>query len=656
MAAGRIVFGAWMPAVNADGVPIPNARIFFYDNETTILKSVYADQALTIPLPNPVSANSSGQFPDIWGDDAEIYSATIDAPYGPPGTPFTYDNVVPGQNTGSGGGDDKLDVNGSNIPPPSDVAPSGALALRQNQNLFFFTPEDYGATGDGVTDDTAAIKRAINARRAAGGVLKFARKNYIFSEPLVDYGDYMSWVGDGVALVWNGGTTGDLVTWGLPGVELRFPYISGIKIGTKKNMTSGWMAVMNAHARGIVNDLTIQGIDGSSLYGGRPYDGLYVNGYSYTKLVNLEIGGVVGSRVGMGIRGIPGGAQAGLWINGGSRIGGFDIGVQIGGGNGGVYWNDTDIIGHRTVCVLQNNAYEAQNNREVFWSGTVSIDAGGTDGCYVIDQNLGTCLVVFDGTWICSGQGTLSGPGPAAGFGGGLYLKRGPDTRIIADGVYLHNHGGDAIRCDEPDSEFIVSGMILNNKGYGINRTVPNIRLHSTGVVFRQNLLGDQNLTNPPVADIEHDRIRARNLRIWDGGVVRLDPQFYLQSTGGTDPYVNFNPNTYHRFNRTTGEHEFATAGQNSLKLFDNFINVGGAGYAGYKVVTGTTNGSGVALVAHGISSLPQRIMLSTGFVTEAGGDVTAFVAGCDGVNIGFSGATPSRPFKIGIYYLKDAI
>lgn len=549
----------------------------------------------------------------------------------------------------------KADVDGGNL------SAAQAATFRKKLKISVFTPEDYGAVGDGVADDTAALKAAILARRAAGGVLKLSRKKYLFKEPLVDYGAYMAWQGENSVLVWDGPTTGDMVTFGQAGSELLFPLVAGLMVKTKKVMTSGWMMVAHAPARGVFRDIVIQGIDGAGEFGGRPYDGIYMNGYSYTKLVNLEVGGQVGSRVGLGVRGIPGGAQAGLWINGGSRLGGFDYLVQLGGGNGGVYFNDADIIGARKACVLQNNAYETQHNREFFFSSTVSIDTGGSEGCYIIDQNPGTCLVLFDKTWICSGQGTLSGPGPAPGTGAGLYLKRGPDVRLMGE-VYLHNHGGDAFRCDEADCEVLLSGMILNNKGYGINRTTANQRVHSDGIVFRQNLLGDHSPAFAPVAEIDFDRVRVRHLqatngiRVANGFEVAFDPNFYIMSAGGNDPLINFNPNTYHRFNRATGEQEFATSGANSLRLLGDFINVGGAGYVGYKVVTGTTNGSGAASVAHGISSLPSRVLFAQGWVTEPGGNVTGYVANNDGTNIGFSGATASRPFKIGIFYLKDAI
>lgn len=104
MAAGRIVIPQWMPALSANGIPIPNAKIFFYQNNTTTLKTVYADEALTTPLANPVAANSAGHFPNIWGDDEELYSATVSAPYGPPGAPFTYDDLRPGTAAGGSSG------------------------------------------------------------------------------------------------------------------------------------------------------------------------------------------------------------------------------------------------------------------------------------------------------------------------------------------------------------------------------------------------------------------------------------------------------------------------------------------------------------------------------------------------------------------------
>lgn len=93
MAAGRLLIPGWMPALDEDGNPIPNARVFFYLNKTTTLAAVFSDEAMTVPLVNPVPSNASGRFPAVWADDSVLYSASVDAPYGPAGTPFTYDDL-----------------------------------------------------------------------------------------------------------------------------------------------------------------------------------------------------------------------------------------------------------------------------------------------------------------------------------------------------------------------------------------------------------------------------------------------------------------------------------------------------------------------------------------------------------------------------------
>lgn len=57
-----------------------------------------------------------------------------------------------------------------------------------NDNRFYITPEMYGAVGDGVTDDTAAMQDAIDACISLGKSLKLATKTYLVTAPLNIYG------------------------------------------------------------------------------------------------------------------------------------------------------------------------------------------------------------------------------------------------------------------------------------------------------------------------------------------------------------------------------------------------------------------------------------------------------------------------------------
>lgn len=93
MASGRLLVPSWMPALDGNGDPISGVKAYFYVNMTTTLAPVYSDEGLTTPLANPVEANSAGRFPAIWADADVLYSVAIEAPYGPAGVPFSYDNL-----------------------------------------------------------------------------------------------------------------------------------------------------------------------------------------------------------------------------------------------------------------------------------------------------------------------------------------------------------------------------------------------------------------------------------------------------------------------------------------------------------------------------------------------------------------------------------
>ena len=168
MAAGRLVVPGWTPAVNVNGVPIPNAQMFFYLNRTTTLATVYADEALTAPLANPILANSAGQWPPVWADDANLFSVAIDAPYGPPGVPFTFDDLGPSTSSNAGALN-KADRDGGNVEAafvenaPILVPELGSaerpLADKVNENLSLF---DFGGTG------TARLNAALSAAADRG--------------------------------------------------------------------------------------------------------------------------------------------------------------------------------------------------------------------------------------------------------------------------------------------------------------------------------------------------------------------------------------------------------------------------------------------------------------------------------------------------------
>ena len=171
MAAGRLIIEGWMPALDASANPYPGAKITFYENGTTDLATVYADYDLTTPLSNPVVANSAGQFASIFADASLLFSIKIETAAG---VLLVQRDDVRAIGAGSSGGG----------------GASGAA------NIL-----DFGAVGDGETDDTDAFNAAKAASKHVyfpGGyhyILNFSYSEGVFSGATLTDGMVLS--GDG---------------------------------------------------------------------------------------------------------------------------------------------------------------------------------------------------------------------------------------------------------------------------------------------------------------------------------------------------------------------------------------------------------------------------------------------------------------------------
>lgn len=80
MAAGTRYYTPNQFSVDAEGVPIAGAQLFFFITETSTPLDTYSDVGLTTPNTNPVVADANGYFGDIWLTSATAYKV---AAYGP---------------------------------------------------------------------------------------------------------------------------------------------------------------------------------------------------------------------------------------------------------------------------------------------------------------------------------------------------------------------------------------------------------------------------------------------------------------------------------------------------------------------------------------------------------------------------------------------
>lgn len=133
-------------AVNAGGI------VTFYNTGTTTLKTVYSDSALSTPLANPYTLDNAGRFGGpIYAADGERYAIKEETSGG--AEIRTRDPVW-------GTVEEPVD---SSYTPSHTGAVSRTVASKLDETV---SVTDFGATGDGATDDTAAVQAAIDAGNA----------------------------------------------------------------------------------------------------------------------------------------------------------------------------------------------------------------------------------------------------------------------------------------------------------------------------------------------------------------------------------------------------------------------------------------------------------------------------------------------------------
>lgn len=92
------------------------------------------------------------------------------------------------------------------------TAPSVALAAEAPRSAGWFDVKDFGATGDGITDDTGAIRAAIDAAHGAGGgVVRFPAGVYVTATLRLHGSITLQGVGWTTVLKLKAATNGNLI-------------------------------------------------------------------------------------------------------------------------------------------------------------------------------------------------------------------------------------------------------------------------------------------------------------------------------------------------------------------------------------------------------------------------------------------------------------
>lgn len=170
MAAELLLPTARATDTNSD--PYSGAQWFFYESGTLTPQAVFANATLATSLGPVVTADSAGKFVPVYFDASLTYRGICKNASGSV-TLHDIDPINPGVLVEIAGSAGAGLVGFSHAATYDD----GTVGEKLKRSVFV-TDEPYGAVGDGIADDTAAIQAAIDAVEATGGTVIFPRGRY----------------------------------------------------------------------------------------------------------------------------------------------------------------------------------------------------------------------------------------------------------------------------------------------------------------------------------------------------------------------------------------------------------------------------------------------------------------------------------------------
>ena len=469
----------------------------------------------------------------------------------------------------------------------TEVTATGSTASRTLEARFsdIVNLKDFGAIGDGSTDDTAAITAWL-AALTTGKAGFVPAGTYKFTSALTKTNNsHFSIAGAGgqesTLLYAGANTTNDIITLGDGVTEVGGVYLSNFRLDSSTTMTGGNGLRLRQIVRSALNNVVIGGQDGNN----KLYDGIFFDQADQVTWNGFDVKTL---HDGVKIVGGSSGPRANLFMMQGKILQCGRYGLLIGGGFGGLYVDATDIIANASHNVVIDQSLAATGNRELFFGPGCFIDSSVAGSGVHFDNGMAANgYVQFSGTWV-SGN---------AVHGINITSTEVAASRIqVSGGTLFSNVDGIRVSSTGPTVS-VYSCKIRNNSGWGVNA---NVAAHSVEVgpcTFISNSSGNINTTNEPATFSTAWRLLAERIAI--------DASSYFTMLS-TNPIWNLDATDYLIYDRGSNlftlniggnpkiaADDTATATHTALKVYDvdnnalESVTVGAAdsGGAGFKLL-----------------------------------------------------------------------
>lgn len=384
-------------------------------------------------------------------------------------------------------------------------------AIAQEKPGTSLSVRDFGATGDGRTDDTQAAQKAIDATlKTGGGCVHFPAGRYCIRKNLViGSSDRVDITGDGFSSVLLHEVDEPLLLWPEKAAcrESSVRNLSLVSSGKDKSKNTPVIACLGGAERSLFQNLLFKA-EGCSMGGAVSVEKVMDTTTMDQCLLWGHINGV-GLRVAQGseVR-IIGGRFIGA-IDPYKAIGSGNVGVLLTGNNGGVHIIGTDIIGWETC--LQIGEPGGPSNREIFIThatfdsskhGIRQIDHAYTSiaGCWSASSDEDQILMeeTAEGAIMSIAGGTI--------FNGGAYGRPGAHNGMVVkagsftlSGISIRHNKGTGLLVGEKVRSYTITGCRIHDNGTGAVLNGSDYAV--TGCVFggKQRHLIDQGTGNKSV-------------------------------------------------------------------------------------------------------------------------------------------------------------
>ena len=352
-----------------------------------------------------------------------------------------------------------------------------------DKNNDTISVKDFGAKGDGITDDTQALQNWLNALSSkVSGFIPSG--NYIFKQTLRKPDTtVITGCGSSSMLTYAGTATDiDLLDFGVSSKNTDKWVLKNFLVNSDTKMTSGYAMHFRRFSDTFIDKVIAEGMD---LQKFNLYHGYFFDGCHEVWLTHFQS---YCQGNGISVCGRDGQSDVDLYLsNGYANF--CNNGIVIGGGFGGLFiGNGVELLGNVNTGLTVDQSLNNQSNREVIISSGCCFD-GILSTIYdvLINAPQSPSLQIMINSFMGSAKEAS------------IYVKSAPNGHVTFSGGKMMNSIKDGIRIDDPSTVVVVgnNSTIASNGAWAVNATVDTRNVYCDAVMYSNGGALSRQVKNP---------------------------------------------------------------------------------------------------------------------------------------------------------------